>query len=253
MQEMRTLIPFAFAIAAAPADVRVLPRADGYAVTMEVASSLETEKLVMTLKFAGQSLRLEPDLTAMAGSDPAIAQMIRGAYLIPMPGAKVAFVIPGTGMAMRMNASDIGGTDAPAQRCDDVTIDDLGAGESMFGHATRKHRMRTRLHARGDRPAGEEVIEMWVAPFLQSARGVFKRYAKTFGNQIGNAGCPDQFGKFPEGFPLRIKTTRVGPKGPEIETLVVTSITKMSFTDADFALPPGMPVVDENPFGKRGQ
>jgi hypothetical protein len=49
-----------------------------------------------------------------------------------------------------------------------------------------------------------------------------------------------------------MKTTRVGPKGPETETMIVTSIRKMNFPNADFAVPPGMTVMDENPFGKRG-
>lgn len=246
------LIPFVFTVIAVPPGLRYASRAPGYAITMEVASSLETEKLVMTLKFAGQNLRLEPDLTAMAGSDVNMAQMTKGAFLLPQPNGKVVFVIPGMGTAMRMDANEIGGTNAPAQRCDTVSVEDLGVGETILGVATRKYRMRARLQAKGDRPTGDEVTEMWIATSLPQGKGVFKRFAKTFGNQIGSAGCPDQFSKFPEGFPLRIKSTKPGPRGPETETTIVTSIKQMTFPDSDFAIPAGMNVMDGNPFEKRG-
>jgi hypothetical protein len=234
----------------APADAGKLPPADGFAVTAEMTSSTEKEKVILTFKFAGENLRLDPDIAALGANDPQASQMMSGAFMLSLPAGKVAFVMPAVGMAMRMDATEMNKPDPAEQKCDSVTVQDLGVGESILGIATRKYRLRTALQASGDRPAGDEITDVSVATSFPEGHGVFKRYAKAFGDQVGGGPCPEEARKFPDGFPLRFRSTKMGPNGPETEEMQVTSVRKVSYADTDFIIPPGMRVMDGNPFGR---
>ena len=221
-RRIAALIPALF-LAAAPA-----ARVEGWAITATLTTSAGAAKVV-TFKFAGDKIRLEPDLTTLAPNDPSAPQMLDGAFLIAEPGRKAAFIMPGMNMAMRMNGSELHEPDSTSQKCESVTIENLGVGEAILGIATRKFRMRMRLLAKGDRPAGDQVEDIWVATSTPGTNGAFKRFANAFGTQAGISNCPEQLAKFPEGFPLRVRSTKPGPNGAETADFEVTVVRKHMF------------------------
>ena len=234
--------------------ISAAPRIEGYAITVQITNSAGRGRdMGMTFKFAGDRFRLDPDPATMGGDNPQAAQMMVGVYMLVQPGGKVAIVMPAAGMGMSMNPSDMAGRGGPPPKCEKPTIEDLGAGEQVLGHATHRYRTKEMIPARGTIPAGEEVTEILAATDLPGADGLFRRFGETFGAQMGDSGCPGVMETFPKGFPMRTVSTKPGANGPVTERMEVTKIEKKDFSASDFEIPAGIRMMEGNPFGGRGR
>jgi hypothetical protein len=230
-----SLIPAAFIVplndALSPA-----PRADGYVVMMKVTSGGEGN--TVTLKMAGEKMRLEGDVGGSMGSMGNMGDT-KGAFLLPTPDGKIVAVMPnmqnpmggGMGFAVTIDVAALAGgrRGAPPVNVTPV-IEDLGAGEKLIGHATRKYRIKD--------TGGSGYMDIWLTTDLKGLD--FRKFVQAFGKQMSGSDART-WASVPEGFPLKTVTTSADNS---VTTMEVLSADKKSFAEADFEVPAGIQVLD---------
>jgi hypothetical protein len=268
---MLALLPVLFL----PADLSLLrpDRApiDGYVIDMKITTEGQTPPadIGMTLKVAGDKMRVEMDLSRMMpGGGGGNEEMMNGAYMLLQENGKMAMILPnmrnpmsgGTGFGMTMDISAIAGM-APQggpPRANDVqvNVEDLGAGGQIAGHATRKYRITTKANVNGN--PMETVSESWFATDLSGAEEGFKKFSSSFGAQFsGNSAKEIQdamMSKMPKGFPMRSVTEISEGSSKTKATMEVTRIEKSSFEGPEFEVPTGIQLMDmSGMMGGRGR
>ena len=188
-----------------------------------------------------------------------------GAFMLLQPAGNVAMPLPematppsgGMGFGMVLDLASLqgggrggrGGRGVPADATDiQVTVDDLGAGEAILGHATRKYRIHE-TYALGSGGAQESTTESWFATDLAGAEEGFRKFSESFGAQFGSGNASKSLvdakrAKMPKGFPLKSITTTAKPDGKTTTTMEATKVGKMSFDASDFEVPAGIQVMD---------
>jgi hypothetical protein len=233
-----SLLPAAFVL---PATITSTPRVDGYVITMRVSGGPNAVGDV-TFKTAGDKMRIEADANSMMGGGRG-GLNAEGAYMLPGMDGNIIMVLPkmtnpmggGTGFAVSVNpAGMMAARGAAPPPVGDVSIDDLGAGESILGHATHKYRIK---------PANpDEAVEVWIATDIPLD---YKKFASAFGARFTGTDAR-MVAKIPNGFALKV----VGKTG----TMEVTKIDKASFDDSEFQVPAGIQVMDlSGMMGGRGR
>lgn len=264
-----TLIP---ATLIAPMTFRapaVAPVDDGYVIAMKITSdAMQNENMGLTLKVAGAKMRVEMDMSAMMGGR-AGGEMADGAYMLLQENGKVAMILPnmrnpmsgsnGFGMSMDLSAILSGGPgrgSMPEASNIQVDVAELGAGEAILGHPTRKYRITTKATVNGS--ATETVTESWFATDLAGAEDGFKKFTQSFGAQFSGAsakGIQDAMAaKMPKGFPLRSITTATESGKTQKITMEVTQVGKATFEASAFEVPAGIQLMDmSGMMGGRGR
>ena len=235
---------------------------DGYVVSMTIAVSAKevTAPIGMTLKIAGNKMRMEMDVSSMlasAGGGEASA-MMTGAYMLAQTDGRIAMILPnmrnpfggnGTGMGMIMDAEMIKGqlgqaADSVVKASNDVTvtIDDLGPGETILGRATRRYKLTHRVTVNGQQESG--TAEVWMASDLAEAEAGFRKFGESFGKSLLGGSSADVenaiFAKMPPGFALRMVATA----GTETVKMEVTKAQKLSIEEKEFEVPSGIQIMD---------
>jgi hypothetical protein len=255
----------ALSISLLPLPTTVTPEAvrlDGYVVSMTVAVNTKEANapIGMTLKLAGDKMRMEMDVSSMLGSAGGgeAATMMNGAYMLAQSDGRIAMVLPNmrnpfgggaTGMGMIIDSEMIKGqiresADSIAKAPSEVTVtmDDLGPGETILGHATRRYRLTHRLTMGGQQEGG--TAEVWMASDLAEAEAGFRKFGEAFGKSLLGGSSVDVenaiFAKMPTGFALRIVAT----SGTETIKMEVTKAQKTSMDASEFEVPSGIQLMD---------
>jgi hypothetical protein len=252
--------PFSARESAAPRTLR----ADGHVIAMTISMSEndKTESIGMTMKLAGEKLRLEMDVSAMAGAMGAgdDAAMLKGAYMLVQGEGKIAMVMPSftnpltgsAGMGMIMNAEmmkgQFGGA-MPSAPDVNITVTDLGPGETILGHPTRRYRVTENSTSTGT--GAPDAVEVWLASDLADVEAGFKKLGNSFATSFfGPVFAGSAAGKVPPGFPLRVVGTTAA--GKEVMRLDVSRAEKLNIDDKEFEVPAGIQMMDLGAMMKRG-
>jgi hypothetical protein len=223
-----------------------------------------SERLGMTFKMAGGKLRLEMDMSSLLGAAGGgeAAAMMSGAYMLLQSDGRMAMIVPGfqnpmtggTGMGMIMDTQMLKGRigadvtsnvdTTVAAAMNKVSIEDLGAGETILGHATRRYRI-TETPGGGD-ASGTEAIEVWVATDLPDAVAGFKSFGESFASSFldltSQAATDAITRKMSDGFPMRVVAT--SSAGKEMMRMEVSRAERVSFDDKEFEVPAGIQLMD---------
>lgn len=248
------------------------PRVDGYVITMSVVAEGAgmTGPMQMTLKAAGSKLRVEMDIGAVmgaAGSD--MGPMMNGAFMLPQEDGRLAMILPnmqnplgggGKGMGMIMDMQAMTGTlrdlGISIEITDmKVTVEDLGAGETILGHKTKKYKM-VQSYLMGVKPFSG-VTEFSMATDMTDAETGLKKFNDSFGKQFVGAATSKEVqaeiqAKTPPGFAMRTIVNMTTPDGPQTMKMEVTKAEKASIDEKDFEVPAGIQLMDMAAMMKRG-
>lgn len=249
-------------VAAAPA-----PRFDdGYTVTMKVSGDqMQQGPLTMTFKVMGDKLRLETDMSQLAGRGGGGrgAEMAAGAYMLLQADGKFAMILPAAGMGMTMDVAGMfggrgrggmGGT--PAVTDLSVSVEDLGAGESMLGHSTHKYRVHTKftqntnMMGQATTANHDDSSDLWMTTDFPGAEEAFARLGSTFGSRGGSEVSDAVRSKLPKGVPLKIVATVKTERDNTVTTMETTEIKKTAFQASDFEVPSGIQIMDLGAMGR---
>jgi hypothetical protein len=247
------------------------PAVEGYVVAMTVkmedpGAPTLSGPVNMTLKVAGERVRVEMDMSAMmgGGGDPAAMAMLAGAFMLLRDSGKVAMIMPnmqnpmsgGTGMGMIMDMSAIAGSAGvvmPAITDMKMNVDDLGAGETVLGHPTRKYRIRQTYSLDGK--AHEGTSEALFATDLGAAEKGFRKFNESFGGQfLGSSTAKGVnealMAKMPAGFPLRMTSVMQTPTGRITVTMETSKAEKVTFDEKEFEVPANIQLMDMAGMGR---
>lgn len=257
-------------IGASPAPVFV----DGYTIAMKITTDDANAQgpATITFKVAGDKVRLEMDMAGIApgggrggrrGGRGGGGGDMTGAFMLLQADGQVAAIIPSQQMGITMDIGSIsggrgGGRGGMAgmfgQRTFSdvsVTVDEMGGGESILGHATHKYRVHTKytetMNTMGNAQttAHDNTTDLWLATDLADAAQAFARLGAFFSRAGGPEARDALMAKLPKGgFPLKSITTEKTERGTTTATMEATEVKKTSFDDADFEVPPGIQVMD---------
>lgn len=249
----------ALAGAVAPADSAI----EGYVLTQRITSANEPT-MTLKVKVAQGRVRVE-----MQGGPQ--GAMPEGVFMLLRDDGKVSVVMPSEGMALQMDAQQLSGgmqsmmsmmgMSAPTYSDVSIDVQELGAGETMLGYATRKYRVRQRYTVsggmRGSQPVQhDDVTEMWMTTSIPGMDDGLQRFADVFGSAFGGGGSGGSTelaaamkGKIPPGYPLKTVVTstetRNGSAGqPQTTTLEVLDVTRTNIEASEFELPAGIQLLD---------
>jgi hypothetical protein len=250
---------------------------DGYQLTFKVTSDAaqSTDPVLVTLKVAGDKIRVEMDIASMmgrgggGGGGGMGGEMAVGAYMLVQPAGKIGIILPALGMGVLADASSLGGRGrgaAPATPAGDLTVsvEDLGAGETIAGHPTHKFRthekctLTTNAMGQSTTAKHDDTSDLWMASDLGDAEQGFKKFWESFGAIGARAGCGRAQvaaalgAKMPKGMPVKIVSTQNTDTGKSVSTIEATEIKKTSFDASDFEVPAGMQLMDMGGRGGRG-
>jgi hypothetical protein len=247
------------------------PRVDGYVITMSVNAegSGMSGPMQMTLKAAGSRLRIEMDMSAvMGGAGSDASAMMNGAFMLPQDDGRLAMILPnmqnpiagGTGMGMIMDMQSMTGTlqelGVSLEITDmKVSVEDLGAGETILGHKTKKYRM-TQSYLMGGKPFSG-VTEFLMATDMTDAEAGLRKFNDSFGKQFVGAATSKQAqaeiqAKTPPGFAMRTVVALTTPDGQQNMRMEVTKAERASIDEKDFEVPAGIQLMDMGQMMKRG-
>ncbi|MDF1503107.1 hypothetical protein [Roseisolibacter sp. H3M3-2] len=252
------------------AAARPLALVDGVQFTYKVSSSRKDQKgapsasYVSSIRMAGGNVRMDyvEGLNPMAGKDGYV--VMRG------DDERMAIVNVKEKQVMVMDAAAMGSglgalMNNPMLKLEfkdqEFAFEELGAGEAVLGHKTRRFRLRQKLtvEARvlGMRNASttESVTDQWVANDLPGTddRGM-RRWARAFGAgiRVFSPAMSAQIEKYQQasrgGVPLRsvmVSTTGDGKKTTtDTTTMEVVDLKRASFDASVFGWPESYQVVD---------
>ncbi|HKS06530.1 MAG TPA: hypothetical protein VJR92_09485 [Gemmatimonadaceae bacterium] len=198
-----------------------------------------------------------------------ISNMTAGLYVLVTGDGKMTVVMPGMQMAVAADVASLaqgnpmggrGGRGAEVERARDVeaaigAIEDLGVGERILGHPTR----RFRSTSKGARGNTEGTIEMWMAN-IGTMGAAFQKYSDRFSGMFlggSSASVNRAFeAKIPKGsVPLKMVIISNSNRGKDTTTIETIDFKQVMFDPAELELPPGMRVLDPNTMmqGMRGR
>jgi hypothetical protein len=143
-----------------------------------------------------------------------------------------------------------------------VEVQELGAGETMLGLATRKYRVRQRYTTSGGMGGNaqperhDDVSEIWMTTSMPGLSDGLQKFVDVLGSMFagGGQGASKELadamkGKVPPGYPLKTivtSTVSVGstPGRPTTTTLEVLDVTKTNINASEFDVPAGIQVID---------
>lgn len=250
---------------------RQAPRVDGYVITMAVVAEGAgmTGPMQMTLKAAGSKLRIEMDMSAvMGGAGGDMGPMMNGAFMLPQEDGRLAMILPnmqnplggGMGMGMIMDMQTMTGTLRDLGISMEITemkvaLEELGAGETIMGHKTKKYKM-VQSYLMGGKPYSG-TTEFSMATDMTDAETGLKKFNDTFGKQFLGAATSKEVqaemqAKTPPGFAMRTVVSMTTPDGPQTMKMEVTKAEKATIDEKDFEVPAGIQLMDMGAMMKRG-
>jgi hypothetical protein len=254
-------------IAAVPAVPSVAP---GYRFTYKVTSDQRgAQPQTAVSQVAGGKLRMDWTQGGMSAE-------MRGAYMVmDAEAGRMLMVNPKDKQVIVMDAETMGGMAQLAggmvrMELQDPTLDveDLGAGGTILGHATRRYKvtqtftMKMTMMGRTSTTPTTSVQEVWITRDVLGYDKAFEQWGDRFGKGFGTFGGAVQGDgwkqlmelsrqKWPKGFPLKTVTTSTSadPRDPSKTTTSTTTmeITEWAKADIDasvFAIPAGYQTVD---------
>jgi hypothetical protein len=237
-----------------------------------------------TVLSAGDRMRMDIDLARFASArgggpgrggdggmgrgDDAIGNVIgnitAGLYVLVMADGKMTVVMPGMQMAVAADVASLAdgnpmggrrGRGAEVERARDVEaaiglIEDLGVGERILGHPTR----RFRATSKGARGNTDGTIEMWMAN-IGTMGAAFQKYSDRFSGMFlggSSASVNKAFeAKIPKGsVPLKMVIISNSNRGKDTTTIETIDFKQVMFDPAELELPPGMQVLDPQTIGQ---
>jgi hypothetical protein len=181
------------------------------------------------------------------------------------PKEKTATVLPLGGLMSMMGGMDEAGLLKMDVTDISVSVDELGAGESILGHSTMRYRTRhsfsMSVAVMGFRRSSKEVTEtdVWMASDLSVAEGkALDEFARNFSQSFSASGIGGEGmrklteelqRKMPKGFPLKqvAKRTSVDQGGKETSSTTTTEVTEYKRVTLDaklFEVPAGYTLRD---------
>jgi hypothetical protein len=140
---------------------------------------------------------------------------------------------------------------------DSVTVQDLGVGEKMLGHATRKYRIRVSspIGAGGSCASATSnavTTDGWFATDVSDGgfTSVFSLLPLLLAGASPAAGPDPLQNVMPRGMPMKLVALCDTPSRDPVGTLKVTSIEPATIDAAEFEVPAGMTVLDPNAIGR---
>lgn len=237
------------------------PRAvEGYVVTQRITTNGSKDTGTVRLKLLPGRVRIE-----MEGVQ---AEIPAGVFMLMRDDGRLSVVMPSERRVMVMDiaaltsgAEAMGGMGSMEFKDVSADVEDLGAGETILGYATRKYRITQKytiavsIMGQSMSTTNSTAAEVWMAADVPGVSEGMNRFTESVGGALSGGAGPAKplvdalKGKAPKGTALKsVATTTVLKPGEEPETTVttsvVTSITKTDINAAEFETPAGYEVMD---------
>ena len=243
------------------------PRVDGVRFTWKVSASNSDAPArnaappSMTVTIAGEKMRSEyiEQRPGMNAGGYFVIDAAAGTMTMVDPARKQSMVMDsrggagagamGSGLGVKLDVSDV-----------TSTVTDLGAGESLIGHGTRKYhisrsyQMTISILGHTSVTHTKDEIDSWITDDFTGQRAFEefgRNFARTTGMLSGNAvqKLTADADKLPKGVPLRqviasVTTNDKGETRTATTTMEMVDFSRGSFDASLFEVPEGYQVVD---------
>lgn len=256
------VLPFTAAVWSVPSPAV----AEGWTFTWKVSAEGQgPQNSTMQVRVLANNVRVDFQAGTMPGVQGAGFMLLdadKGQMTMVSPQERSAVVMEAGGMTAALDQLSAAGI---TMNFKDVTssVDDLGAGERILGHATRKYRITQgytiEVSAMGFNRTMqiENTIESWMATdFAPADQKAFDEFSKNFAQSMSGMAAiggeamkkmaAELQARMPKGFPLKqvqtTSTTDEGRPSTTRSTMEVTSMQKTQLEPSVFQVPAGYTV-----------